>query len=169
MARNNSHSSSSANSSSSSSSSCVITPMENMKFSDTLTICYLSKLYNVPVGFVAPPPNLRQCILLYLRSPKGGCCQFLVTWQCSDNYVGEKHRLYNKGVYNVRSPLNSWTKFGVWLSRTLFGRPSAGENCVYFLFSWGEGSGGAGVGRIVTVKSEYSTYYSLLFGPNNEL
>ena len=25
----------------------------------------LSKLYDVPIGFVAPPPHLRQCIALY--------------------------------------------------------------------------------------------------------
>ena len=29
--------------------------------------------------------------------------------------------------------------------------------------------GGGGVGEIVTVKCEYSTYYSSLFGLNNEL
>ena len=31
------------------------------------------------------------------------------------------------------------------------------------------GGGGGGVGEIVIVKCEYSTYYSSLFGPNNEL
>ena len=29
--------------------------------------------------------------------------------------------------------------------------------------------GGGGLGEIVTVKCEYSTYNSSLFGPNNEL
>ena len=34
----------------------------------------LSKLYDVPVGFFfGPPPPIRGSILLYLRSPKGGC------------------------------------------------------------------------------------------------
>ena len=33
------------------------------------------------------------------------------------------------------------------------------------LLSWGEGGA---VGRIFTVDSEYSTYYSSPFGPNNE-
>ena len=77
-------------------------------------------------------------------------------------------------AYNVTSPLNIWTKFGVWLSQTLFGRPSTGKNCVISIFysidRRGAGLGvGVGVGGIVTVKSEYSTYYSSLFGPNNEL
>ena len=34
----------------------------------------LSKLYDVPVGFVTPPPYFEAVSLLYLRSPKGGCC-----------------------------------------------------------------------------------------------
>ena len=32
----------------------------------------LSKLYDVPVGFVIPPPYFSAVLLLYLRSPKGG-------------------------------------------------------------------------------------------------
>ena len=35
---------------------------------------------------------------------------------------------------NVTSPLNIWTKFGVWLLWTLFGRPSTGEHCVKYIF-----------------------------------
>ena len=38
---------------------------------------------------------------------------------------------------------------------------SGGERCMCVL--------GGGVGGIITVKCEYSTYYSPLFGPNNEL
>ena len=76
-------------------------------------------------------------------------------------------------AYSVTSPMNIWTKFRVWLLRTLFGRPTTGENCVISIFysiEWrGAVLGGGGVGGIVTVKCEYSTYYSLLFGPNNEL
>ena len=34
----------------------------------------LSKLYDVPIGFVNTPPLFWGCVLLYLRSPKGGCC-----------------------------------------------------------------------------------------------
>ena len=33
----------------------------------------LSKLYDVPVGFVNSP-LFKGCVLLNLRSPKGGCC-----------------------------------------------------------------------------------------------
>ena len=74
--------------------------------------------------------------------------------------------------FNVTSPLNIWTKLGVWLLRTLFGRPSTWENCVISIFysiEW-RGAvcvcvGGGGVGWMVTVKCEYSTYYSSLFGP----
>ena len=36
--------------------------------------------------------------------------------------------------FNVTSPLNIWTKLRVWLLRTLFGRPSTGENCVISIF-----------------------------------
>ena len=43
-------------------------------------------------------------------------------------------------VLNLRSPLIIWTKLGLWLPRTLFGRTSTGENCVLStLLSWGEG------------------------------
>ena len=91
---------------------------------------------------------------------------------------------------------NIWTKFGVWLLWTLFGRPSTVENCVKYIFYSIEWRGavcvGGGGGRwncycemwifnIITV--HYSarvmncklwivnckTDYSSLFGPNNEL
>ena len=39
---------------------------------------------------------------------------------------------------------------------------SGGERCVCLF-------GGGGVGGIITVKCEYSTYNSSIFGPNNEL
>ena len=42
----------------------------------------LSKLDDVPVGFY--PPLLRQC-LLYLRSPKGGCCSISDDLSCSSS------------------------------------------------------------------------------------
>ena len=46
----------------------------------------LSKLYYyVPVGFVTPPPLLwRQC-LLYLWSPKSGCCSISGYLSCFSN------------------------------------------------------------------------------------
>ena len=43
----------------------------------------LSKLYNVPVGFVTPPPYFEAWILLILRSPKGGCCSISDDLSCS--------------------------------------------------------------------------------------
>ena len=72
-------------------------------------------------------------------------------------------------AYNVASPLNIWTKFRVWLLWTLFWSTHHRRKLchIYFLFYWVEGRGG--VGGIVTVKCEYSTYYSSLFGPSNEL
>ena len=86
------------------------------------------------------------------------------------------YRIVNwKGLtaYNVPSPLNILAKFRVWLLRTLFGRPTTGENCVRSIFysiEWrGAVLGGGGVCGIVTVQCEYSTYYSSLFGPSNEL
>ena len=42
----------------------------------------LSKLYNVPVGFVTPPPLFWGWILLILRSPKGGCCSISDDLSC---------------------------------------------------------------------------------------
>ena len=42
----------------------------------------LSKLYDVPVGFVSP---IWCSVLLYLRSPKGGCCSISDYLSCSDN------------------------------------------------------------------------------------
>ena len=54
-------------------------------------------------------------------------------------------------AYSVTSPLNIWTKFGVWLPRTLGDPPSKGKNFVesiiYFI-AW-TAKGGGGVVRIV--------------------
>ena len=44
----------------------------------------LSKLYDVSVGFVAPP-LLRQCIAIF-ESPKGGCCSISDDSPCSFVY-----------------------------------------------------------------------------------
>ena len=43
----------------------------------------LSKLYDVPVGFVPPPPNFEAEYCLFLRSPKGGCCSISDDLSCS--------------------------------------------------------------------------------------
>ena len=54
-------------------------------------------------------------------------------------------------AYSVTSPLNIWTKFGVWLPRTLDGPPSKGKNCVVSIINFIEWTarGGGGVVRIV--------------------
>ena len=51
----------------------------------------LSKLYDVPVGFVTPP-LFWGCVLLYLRSRKGGCCSILDDLSCSLIWPIYKHR-----------------------------------------------------------------------------
>ena len=43
----------------------------------------LSKLYDVPVGFLTPPPPFWGCVLLYSWSPKGGCCSISDDLSCS--------------------------------------------------------------------------------------
>ena len=45
----------------------------------------LSKIYDVPVGYVTPPPLFWGWILLtgILRSPKGGCCSISDDLSCS--------------------------------------------------------------------------------------
>ena len=45
----------------------------------------LSKLYDVPVGFVHP--RFWGCVLLYLRSPKGGCCSISDDLSCFGLWV----------------------------------------------------------------------------------
>ena len=54
-------------------------------------------------------------------------------------------------AYSVTSPLNIWTKFGVWLPRTLGGPPSKGKKCVVFITYFIEwtAKGGGGVVRVV--------------------
>ena len=49
------------------------------------TLHTLSNLYDVPVGVVTPPPPppFWGCVLLYLRSPKGGCCSISDDLSCS--------------------------------------------------------------------------------------
>ena len=43
----------------------IISIPDGEVFSETTPFHTLSKLYDVPVGFVAPPPHSRQCIALY--------------------------------------------------------------------------------------------------------
>ena len=51
----------------------------------------LSKLYDVPVGFVSPT-ILRLCIA-YLPSRKGGCCLISDDLSCSDIVVSGNTRI----------------------------------------------------------------------------
>ena len=48
----------------------------------------LSKLYDVPIGFV-PHPLFWGRVLLYLRLPKGGCCWISDDLPCSYEYRDE--------------------------------------------------------------------------------
>ena len=73
---------------------------------------------------------------------------------CSIRHGAVVCRIVNwKGLnaYSVTSPLNIWTKFGVWLPRTLDGPPWKGkENVSYLLFILLSGPRrGRGVVRIV--------------------
>ena len=58
-------------------------------------------------------------------------------------------------AYSMTSPLNIWTKFGVWLPRTLGGPPSKGKKCVvsiiYFI-EWTAKGGGGGRGSNCNMK-----------------
>ena len=56
----------------------------------------LSKLYDVPVGFVPPPPLFWGWILLILRSPKGGCCSISDDLSCFC-YGQPLYKLISKG------------------------------------------------------------------------
>ena len=47
----------------------------------------LSKLYDVPVGFVTPPPPILRLNIAFLRSPKGGCCSISDDLSCSFNVL----------------------------------------------------------------------------------
>ena len=53
-------------------------------------------------------------------------------------------------AYSVTSPLNIWTKFGVWLPRILGDPPIRINFCrIYYLFYCVDREGGGGVFRIV--------------------
>ena len=57
-------------------------------------------------------------------------------------------------AYSVTSPLNIWTKFGVWLPRTLDGPPSKGKKLcrIYYLFYCVDREGGGGRGSNCNMK-----------------
>ena len=57
----------------------------------------MSKLYDVPVGFVTPPPILRLHIA-FLRSPKGGCCSISDDLSCSFKLVVALFRCHGDGL-----------------------------------------------------------------------
>ena len=55
----------------------------------------LSKLYDVPVGFVTPLLHVWECVLIYLRSPKGGCCSISDDLSCSYGTFNIMHINYS--------------------------------------------------------------------------
>ena len=59
-------------------------------------------------------------------------------------------------AYSVTSPLNIWTKFGVWLPRTLGGPPSKGKKIVVSIIYFIEwiAKGGGGLLRILISGAE---------------
>ena len=65
----------------------------------------LSKLYDVPVGFVTPPP-FWGWVLLILRSPKGGCCSISVDLSCSCKFTLIPFAMWSRWCGSPR---------GVWL------------------------------------------------------
>ena len=56
--------------------------------------------------------------------------------------------LKGQNAYSVTSPLNIWTKFGVWLPRTLGGPPSTGKKIVVSTIYFIEWTANAGVGLL---------------------
>ena len=57
-----------------------------------------------------------------------------------------------QNAYSVTSPLNIWTKFGVWLPRTLDGPPSKGKNCVVSIINFIEWTAKGGGGSNCNLK-----------------
>ena len=60
----------------------------------------LSKLYDVSVGFVTL--LFSGCVLLYLRSPKGGCCSISDDLSCSPN------RLKSTSIADIQHITGRW-------------------------------------------------------------
>ena len=64
-------------------------------------------------------------------------------------------------AYNVTSPLNIWTRFGVWLARTLCGPPSKEKSCVVsiiYSIEWTAKGGGGRLKRVLYQKCAYGPY-----------
>ena len=62
----------------------IISIPDEKLFSETAVgapLANLSKLYDVPFGF--NPPFIGSSVLLYLQSPKGGCCLISDDLSCS--------------------------------------------------------------------------------------
>ena len=51
-------------------------------------------------------------------------------------------------AHSVTSPLKIWTKFGVWLPRTLGGSPSKEKNCVVSIINFIEWTAKEGGGAL---------------------
>ena len=54
----------------------------------------------------------------------------------------------------MTSPLNIWTKFGVWLPRTFGGPPSKGQNCVVSTIYFIEWTAKGGLLQILISEAE---------------
>ena len=66
-------------------------------------------------------------------------------------------KLKGLNAYSVTSPLNIWTKFGVWLPRTLGGPSSKGYNFVLYIIyfiEWTAKGRGGGLLRILISEAE---------------
>ena len=65
-------------------------------------------------------------------------------------------KLKGLNAYSVTSPLNIWTKFGVWLPRTLGGPSSKGYNFVLYIIYFIEwtAKGRGGLLRILISEAE---------------
>ena len=92
----------------------------------------LSKLYDVPVSFVTPPPLYWGYILLYLQSPKGGCCSISDDLSCSYTKMywnqGKKLLCLNFVILNWSS---AGFISGIYFSATFYFDKIMWQWCVY--------------------------------------
>ena len=90
----------------------------------------LSKLYDVPVGFVNPPPHLWGCVLLYLQPPKGGCCSITDDLSCSCNRLDGNTLWHEHIIRRGKS-----RKYGLCFLYSI--RKSIASNCNKYTRSYG--------------------------------
>ena len=68
----------------------------------------LSRLYDVPVGYV-PPPLFWGWILLILRSPKGGCCSISDDLSCSLLHE-RRHKTNHLNLFSKNAKVETFAK-----------------------------------------------------------